>query len=77
MKKQRKAFWMKVLIAVLFISGVTLLSYSSICNIYNNIINAGAQAQYTKTIKQNSGDKIMSYGIMPVLTTVNTLITQL
>lgn len=57
MKKQRKAFWMKVLVAVLFISGVTLLSYSSICNIYNNIINAGAQAQYTKTVKQNSGDK--------------------
>lgn len=57
MKKNKSNRGMKVLIALLFVSGVALLSYSTICNVYNRWVNARAGAEYAKTIEANSKEE--------------------
>ena len=57
MKKRNNSLGMKFLIGILFVSGVVLVSYSTICNIYNNLVNSRAQTRYAKTVERNSEEK--------------------
>jgi len=57
MKKRNNSLGMKFLIGFLFVSGVALLSYSSISNIYNNLVNSKEQTRYARAVEKNSEAK--------------------